>query len=298
MTNHQASHSGAFLSLTTMPTIQQAITQAVQLLAGNHDADAYFDAEVLLCHLLGKNRSHLIAWPDKPLSDEQWHTFQTLINRRATGEPVAYITGHREFWSLDLLVSPATLIPRPDTEVLVEQALARIPIDAEWQIADLGTGSGAIALAVASERPHCQLFAIDISAEALDIAKQNAQRLKLSNITFLQGSWLAPLTQHPLNMVLSNPPYIEACDPHLNEGDVRFEPSGALASGSDGLDDIRILINTARQQLLPGGWLLMEHGYHQAQAIMDLMQQQGYSEIKDICDYGGNDRVACGCFKG
>lgn len=278
------------------PTLQQALEQATQQLTDNLDANARVDAEILLCYVLGKNRSHLIAWPEKLLSPPNWQEFQALIERRANGEPVAYITGHREFWSLDLQVSPATLIPRPDTEVLVEQALARIPKDANWQIADLGTGSGAIALAVASERPLCQLFAVDISSEALNIAQHNAQRLNIHNVTFLQGSWLTPLAKHSLNMVLSNPPYIEAQDPHLNQGDVRFEPSGALASGDDGLDDIRLLVNDARHHLLPSGWLLLEHGYHQAQEVMDLMRQQGYSEIEDICDYGGNDRVACGCY--
>ncbi len=280
------------------PTIQQALQQGAQQLINNHDANPRFDAEVLLCHLLEKNRSHLIAWPDKALTPQQWQAFQAVIARRAQGEPVAYITGHREFWSLDLLVTPATLIPRPDTEVLVEQALARIPEDANWKIADVGTGSGAIALAVASERPHCQLFAIDISADALAVAQHNAQRLGIPNVQFLHGRWLEPLINQSLNMVLSNPPYIEEHDPHLQQGDVRFEPATALASGADGLDDIRILIESAQQQLLPGGWLLLEHGYHQAAAIMDLMQQQGYSKVEDVRDYGGNDRVACGYFGG
>lgn len=275
-------------------TLQQALHQATQQLSHLAHTEPRFDAEVLLCYLLQKNRSHLIAWPDKVLTETQENAFKALIDRRATGEPVAYITGQREFWSLDLQVTPATLIPRPETEILVEQALLHIPKEAQWQIADLGTGSGAIALAIASERPHCQLYAIDISAEALAVAKQNAKRLNINNINFLHSHWLDAFSAKSLNMVLSNPPYIECDDPHLTQGDVRFEPEGALSSGTDGLDDIRVLIKSASQKLLPEGWLLMEHGYNQAQAIMDLLQQQGYCNVVDYVDYSGNDRVAAG----
>ncbi len=278
----------------TSITIQQALQDAYQQFTDLDECDAMVDAKTLLCHVLEKNSSHLIAWPEKVLTPSQQQSFLQLTKRRATGEPVAYIIGHREFWSLDLLVTPATLIPRPDTEILVEQALERIPTDAQWNIADLGTGSGAIALAIASERLQCHIFAVDISQQALEVAQSNAQRLNISNISFFQGSWLQPLTEQKLNMVLSNPPYIESTDPHLKQGDVRFEPPGALSSGTDGLDDIRKLIDDSYQQLESNGWLLLEHGYHQAEEIMALMKQQAYSGVIDYRDYGGNDRVACG----
>ncbi len=277
-----------------MDTLQQALKQAAQQLSTLNNPDPRVDAEVLLCHLLKKNLSHLIAWPEKRLSSAQQQAFQELIQRRINGEPIAYITGHREFWSLELRVTPATLIPRPETELLVEQALERIPSHAEWQIADLGTGSGAIALAIASERPRCQLYAVDISADALAVAQHNAQRLAIPNVTFLQGDWLAPLQQKSLNMVISNPPYIEESDPHLKQGDLRFEPKRALSSGDDGLDDIRLLIESSRQQLPTDGWLLLEHGYHQSAEILEIMRQQGYRRVQGHIDYGGNDRVACG----
>ncbi len=277
-----------------METLQQALKQATQQLSALNNTAPRIDAEVLLCHLLKKSPSHLIAWPEKRLSSAQQRAFKALLQRRINGEPIAYITGHREFWSLDLLVTPATLIPRPDTELLVEQALERIPNNAPWQVADLGTGSGAIALAIASERPRCQLYAVDISADALAVAQQNAQRLAIPNVTFLQGDWLAPLQQKSLNMVISNPPYIEASDPHLTQGDLRFEPKRALRSGEDGLDDIRLLIESSRHPLQTGGWLLLEHGYHQSAEILEIMRQQGYRRVQGYIDYGGNDRVACG----
>jgi release factor glutamine methyltransferase len=274
------------------PTIHHALARASERLQPLHDTP--IDAEVLLCFVLKKNRAHLRAWPEKRLSPIQWQQFQQLLDRRIQGEPIAYITGQREFWSMPLSVTPDTLIPRPDTEILVEQALKLIPQDAPWQIADVGTGSGAIALAIASERPHCQLHAIDISAAALTVAQDNARRLGIHNICFIEGQWLNPLTGLSLEMVVSNPPYIEQDDPHLGQGDVRFEPITALASGSDGLDDIRIVVDQAKNTLKPGGWLLMEHGYHQGRAVVDLLQQRGYSEIKDFSDYAGHDRVACG----
>ncbi|MCF6217675.1 MAG: peptide chain release factor N(5)-glutamine methyltransferase [Gammaproteobacteria bacterium] len=277
-----------------MDTLQQALQQATQQLSTSNSTSPRVDAEALLCHLLKKSPSHLIAWPEKRLSSAQQQAFKALLQRRVNGEPIAYIAGHREFWSLDLRVTPATLIPRPDTELLVEQALERIPNNAQWQIADLGTGSGAIALAIASERPRCQLYAVDISADALAVARQNATQLAIPNVTFLQGDWLASLQQKSLNMVVSNPPYIENNDQHLEQGDLRFEPKIALSSGTDGLDDIRLLIKSSRQPLQPDGWLLLEHGYQQSAEILEIMRQQGYRRVQGHIDYGGNDRVACG----
>ncbi len=277
-----------------MDTLQKALKQATQQLSISNDTSPRVDAEVLLCHLLKKNPSHLIAWPEKRLDSAQQRAFNALLQRRINGEPIAYITGHREFWSLDLQVTPATLIPRADTEILVEQALERIPDSVQWQIADLGTGSGAIALAIARERPRCQLYAVDISADALAVAQQNARRLAIPNVTFLQGDWLASFQQKSLNMILANPPYIEDNDPHLEQGDLRFEPTIALSSGADGLDDIRLLIECSRKPLQPGGWLLLEHGYQQSAESLEIMRQQGYRKVQGHLDYGGNDRVACG----
>ncbi len=277
-----------------MPTIQQTLQQATEQLAALVDADPRLDAEVLLCHLLKKNRSHLIAWPEKIVTAIQQQAFNTLLTRRMGGEPIAYIVGRREFWSLDLQVTSATLIPRPETEQLVELALARIPDNVTWHIADLGTGSGAIALAIASERPRCQLYAVDISADALAVAEQNAKRLSIHNVTFLQGSWLTPLIKQRLDMVVSNPPYIKEGDSHLKRGDLRFEPVSALSSGADGLDDIRILIDSSHRQLPPNGWLLIEHGYHQSAEVLEIMRQHEYRGVKGYVDYSGNDRIACG----
>jgi release factor glutamine methyltransferase len=211
------------------------------------------------------------------------------------GEPVAHLIGTQEFWSLSLQVSPDTLIPRPETERLVELALERIPSDANWRIADLGTGSGAIALAVAKERPACQIIATDKSTAALDIAKENARLNQIANVTFLQGDWLAAVKDEPpFEMILSNPPYIKEDDPHLQQGDVRFDPDSALQAGTEGLDDLQQIIEQALAHLKPGGWLLLEHGYDQQNAVMQLLQQAGYEQIEDYPDLAGQPRVAAG----
>ncbi|MEW5754998.1 MAG: peptide chain release factor N(5)-glutamine methyltransferase [Pseudomonadota bacterium] len=275
-------------------TLTQALTWATQLLSQLPEATPRLEAEMLLAHALGKERTHLIAWPDKALSPDQEAAFRALVEQRAQGIPVAYLLKEREFWSLPLLVSPDTLIPRPETELLVELALARIPLDAAWRIADLGTGTGAIALALASERPRCRLIAIDRSSGALAVARANAERLGIRNIEFLTGDWLAPLHDETLEMIVSNPPYIAADDPHLTRGDVRFEPRSALASGPDGLDDIRIIVATARAHLKSGGALLIEHGYQQGAAVVALMQSHGYQRVEDHRDYAGHGRVAAG----
>lgn len=251
------------------------------------------DAEVLLMHVLRCSRTHLHAWPEQTLTDPQQTQFFALITRRAAGEPVAHLTGMREFWSLPLQVSPDTLIPRPDTELLVELALARIPPTARWHIADLGTGSGAIALAIASERPLCSIIAIDQSDSALLIARANAARLALHNVSCLHGNWLEGFHQH-FDMIVTNPPYIAANDPHLAVGDVRFEPLGALTSGIEGLDDIDKIITDTPRCLSTGGWLLIEHGYDQAAAVAERLQSQGFERIETVRDLGDNDRVTMG----
>lgn len=252
------------------------------------------DAEVLLLHVLGKPRSWLFAHIDDAVAARAADDYAALVERRAAGEPVAYLTGRRGFWTLDLEVTPATLIPRPETERLVELALERLPPDAAARVADLGTGSGAVALAIASERPRAQLVATDASAAALAVARRNARRLGLGNVRFAQGDWLAPLRGERFDLVVSNPPYIEAGDPHLEQGDLRFEPPAALASGRDGLDDIRRIVRDARSVLAPGGWLLFEHGWNQGEPARALLGEAGYAELFTAQDLEVRDRVSGG----
>lgn len=271
--------------------IAAALQQASQRLQTVGDSPR-LDAELLLCRVLERPRTYLFTWPENELTAEQAKAFESLLLRREAGEPVAHILGYREFWSLQLAVTPATLIPRPETELLVEAALERIPLDAEWDIADLGTGSGAIALAVASERPACRITAVERSGAALEVARRNAEQLGITNVEFLPGSWFEPLAERRFQVILSNPPYIPQSDPHLEQGDVRFEPDTALAAGVDGLDDIRLLVATAPQHLSSPGWLLLEHGYDQGRQVVELMQQAGYAEAADLVDLQGHGRVA------
>lgn len=259
---------------------------------------ARLDAELLLCHVLGRPRSYLYTWPEHQLGDAERQALEALVERRLEGEPIAHIIGKREFWSLELSVSAETLIPRPETELLVEAALDRIPEQAAWQIADLGTGSGAIALAIASERPRCHITAVERSAGALAVARENARRLGIDNVEFLPGDWFAPLAGRRFEMVLSNPPYIPDTDPHLARGDVRFEPRSALAAGADGLSDIRQLVSGAPQFLQQPGWLLLEHGYDQGAAVTALLREAGYAEVADLADLQGHGRVAVGRWGG
>jgi len=254
---------------------------------------AGLDAELLLAHILDCNRAYLHTWPERPLDQTQEAGFRELIRRRIEGEPVAYLLGEAEFWSLPLNVSEHTLIPRPETELLVEAALALIPQDAHWEIADLGTGSGAIALALASERRNCRVHAVEAAAGALAVARENAARLGLA-VEFHHGSWFEPLAGMRFELIVSNPPYVAAADPHLSQGDVRFEPLSALASGADGLEDIRHLVAEAKAHLLPGGWLLIEHGYDQGEAVRELYKSNAYKEIRTIKDLGGRDRCCLG----
>ncbi len=252
------------------------------------------DAEVLVMHVCGIGRSELITRGQSALTDDQWHRLHELSAKRKQGAPVAYLTGVREFWSLEFNVSPATLIPRPETELLVGKALAHVPQDAEWTIADLGTGCGAIALALAKERPRCRIVATDISPAALDVARSNAAKLNLTHVEFREGNWFEPLTDMKLDMIVSNPPYVRANDPHLEQGDVRFEPEQALAAGPEGLDAIRQIALSAREHLNPAAWLLFEHGWDQAAAIGQLLHWICYRNIVCYPDLGGCDRItAC-----
>ncbi|MFT3896844.1 MAG: peptide chain release factor N(5)-glutamine methyltransferase [Thermomonas sp.] len=252
------------------------------------------DAEHLLAHALGKPRAWLFAHGPDPVDAEAMARFESLVERRAGGEPVAYLVGSRGFWTLDLAVTPSTLIPRPETELLVELALARIPVDVEARIADLGTGSGAIAIAIASERPRARIVATDASVEALDVARINANRNEIGNAEFRRGDWFAPLAGETFDLIASNPPYIALGDPHLGEGDLRFEPPPALSSGIDGLDAIRAIAGHAPAYLCAGGWLLLEHGWEQGEAVRGLLREAGFAGIATERDLEGRDRVTLG----
>jgi release factor glutamine methyltransferase len=277
--------------------IHDALRDAQQQLTDSGDA-ARLEAEILLAHVLGRDRAYLRTWPERPLDDHTLTRFQQLVARRRRGEPIAYLIGEREFWDMSLTVTPDTLIPRPETEHLVEAALARIPPDAAWRLADLGTGAGAIALALARERPRCQVVATDISPAALAVAEANARRLAVDNVTFRQGAWFEPLAGQHFRLIVSNPPYVHPRDPHLVQGDLRFEPAAALSSTPDGLSDIRVIIGEARDHLDPGGWLLLEHGYDQGNAVAALFTAAGYAAVTVLSDLAANERICLGRWDG
>lgn len=251
------------------------------------------DAELLLAAAIGKPRSYLHTWPERIVSSEAAQTFADYLARRRDGEPVAYILGQQGFWKLDLEVAPHTLIPRPDTELLVEAALELVPASPA-RVLDLGTGTGAIALALASECPAWQVTAVDRIDEAVALAERNRQRLRLENVQVRASHWFDGLDGLHFDLILSNPPYIAAEDPHLVAGDVRFEPSSALVAGSDGLDDLRTIIAQAPGYLLPCGWLLLEHGYDQAEAVRSLLAEHGFVEVASRRDLGGHERISLG----
>lgn len=259
----------------------------------SHSDSAAIDARILLCATLEKPQSYLFTWPERVLSDNEAVRFQALIKQRAEGQPVAYLVGAREFWSLSLKVSPTTLIPRPETELLVEQALARLPVG-EASVCDLGTGTGAIALAIACERPDVNVTGVDKIADAVLLARENAGRNHIPNAIFLQSHWFESLAGQTFSMIVSNPPYVEQDSHYLNEGDVRFEPSSALTAGTDGLDDIRYIISQAPQYLTENGWLLLEHGFNQAKPVQALLNQQGFTQVTTINDLAGQPRVTLG----
>ncbi|WP_152225978.1 peptide chain release factor N(5)-glutamine methyltransferase [Pseudomonas sp. SCB32] len=256
---------------------------------------ARLDAELLLAAALGKPRSFLRTWPERVVSREAHDLFDSFVARRQAGEPVAYILGRQGFWSLDLEVAPHTLIPRPDTELLVETALALLPA-APARVLDLGTGTGAIALALACERPGWQVLGVDRVAEAVALAERNRERLDLTNAAFRASHWFSAVEGERFSLIVSNPPYIPSTDPHLTQGDVRFEPSSALVSGADGLDDIRLIVEQAPECLENGGWLMLEHGYDQADAVRDLLLARGFSRVESRRDLGGHERISLGCW--
>ncbi|BBP85426.1 release factor glutamine methyltransferase [Pseudomonas sp. Pc102] len=254
---------------------------------------ARLDAELLLAAALGKPRSFLHTWPERVVSGEAAELYASYLARRRNGEPVAYILGRQGFWSLDLEVAPHTLIPRPDTELLVETSLALVPA-APARVLDLGTGSGAIVLALACERPLWRLIGVDRIDDAVALAERNRVRLQLDNVEFRESHWFSTLGAERFDLIVSNPPYIAARDPHLDEGDVRFEPSSALVSGADGLDDIRLIVSEAPAHLNAGGWLLLEHGYDQAAAVRELLARQGFEAVESRRDLGGHERISLG----
>ena len=258
-------------------------------------AEARAEAESLLSHALGRSRSWLFAHADEALDDHSATRYEALVARRAAGEPVAYLVGTRGFWRFDLEVTPDTLIPRADTERLVELALERLPASAPCRVLDLGTGSGAIALAIAFERPGARVVAVDLSAGAAAVARRNAASLGLaSRVDVREGAWFAPVAGERFDLIASNPPYIEDADPHLAQGDLRFEPRSALASGADGLDDLRRIARAAPAHLAPGGWLLVEHGWRQGDAVRALFAASGFVDVATARDLEDRERVTLG----
>jgi len=270
---------------------QQWLRQAIRELAASESPRR--DAEILLGFVTGKSRTFILAFGETMLDAGQQQQLATLLARRVNGEPVAHLIGVREFWSLPLFVSPATLIPRPDTECLVEQALARLP-SSPCRILDLGTGTGAIALALASERPDCNVTAVDLMPDAVVLAQRNAAHLNLTNIEILQSRWFSALEGQQFAMIVSNPPYIDEHDPHLAQGDVRFEPLSALVAADNGLADLHTLIDDARQHVLPGGWLQLEHGWQQGADVRAIFERYGWQHVATCRDYGDNERLTLG----
>ena len=275
-----------------MATLKQLIADGAGALA---DSDsARLDAELLLAVALNKPRTWLYTWPEHIPSLPEQHKYLDLLRRRQDGEPIAYLIHRREFYGLELKINHHVLIPRPETETLVECVLQAATGTAQMRIADLGTGSGAVALALAHTMPQARVVATDISGEALTLARENAAALGIDNISFVQGSWLEPLADMTFDIIASNPPYIDAQDPHLSEGDVRFEPVPALVSPENGLADIRQIAETGMPNLAKGGRLFFEHGYAQGEAVRAIFSAYGYGDISTVQDLSGQDRVTMG----
>ncbi|NMP33304.1 peptide chain release factor N(5)-glutamine methyltransferase [Thalassotalea sp. M1531] len=271
-------------------TIQQTLVSASKKLAELSDS-ALLDAKVLLAHILGKDLTYLVTWSDKELSNEQLSEFDSLVDKRLSGEPVAYIVGVKEFWSLPFFVAPSTLIPRPDTETLVELVLEHHQ-NANVSLLDLGTGTGAIALALASEQSSWQIEAVDFNLDAVKLAKRNALNLELTQVKVYQSDWFGAIDEDKsFDVIVSNPPYIDETDNHLSQGDVRFEPKTALVAENEGLADIEHICRYAKSYLAHKGTLYFEHGFEQAHAVRSILQKHGYSEAKTAKDLAGNDRI-------
>lgn len=276
-----------------MHSIKSVLNEAIATLAPISDS-ALLDAEILLCLSLNQPRSHLRAWPDKILEPGQLTAFWALLEQRQKGTPIAYMTGNKEFWSRDFQVTTDVLIPRPDTELLVELSLKLIPTDSQFNVIDLGTGTGIIAITLAAERPYALISATDLSLAALRIAKLNADQHLIKPIQFYQSNWFASIPNTKFDLIISNPPYIAEDDPHLQQGDLRFEPRTALCATEQGLSDIKIIAETARNYLSPGGHLLVEHGYNQEEQVQELFTDLHYDKVQTYRDLSGQPRVTYG----
>ena len=276
-------------------TIEQIIRQSSQLLAPVSES-AKLDVELLLAKAIGKDRTYLFTWSDKLVSSEDKSIFEVMFYRRIKGEPIAYILGQQEFWDLTLNTAQHTLIPRADTETLIEWGLELSEILPEHaKVIDLGTGTGAIALALAKENPSWQVQAVDLIPQAVELAKQNAEINNLNRVKIYQSSWFDQVDGE-FDLIVSNPPYIDPDDEHLSQGDVRFEPKSALVADNNGLADLELIADQARQYLVNGGWLLMEHGYDQREQLQAILTQLGYQQVTTRIDLGGNPRITGGQF--
>jgi len=280
--------------LATLAELLAQDSQRLRQALGLDQRTARLEVQILLCHALGVARSWLISHDRDHLAEPDAQTYSALLSRRLAGEPIAYIVGSREFFGLEFKTTPAVLIPRPETELLVELALARIPENQPCKVLDLGTGSGAIAISIAKNRPLAAVTAVDQSQQALAVARDNVARLEAPNLCLLHSDWFGALGAQTFNLIVSNPPYVEEADPHLQRGDLRFEPLSALASGMDGLDDIRSIAAIAPQHLKPGGLLLLEHGYNQGASCRAILRQQGFLSVESIRDLAGLERVTWG----
>ncbi len=283
-----------FFMMNNIHHVLHQSCQQLVLTIGLDHAEANLEANLLLQHVLHVNRAWVITHDRDVLNADQQAEFQLLLKRRLDGEPIAYIVGFREFYGLQLKVSSVTLIPRPDTETLVEAALEKIPLDKAWHILDLGTGTGAVALAIAKHRNNCEVTAVDQSSDALSVTLENAQSLKLNNLRLIESNWFSELQGEGFDLIVSNPPYIAQDDEHLKQGDLRFEPISALASGVDGLDDIRKIIQDAPDYLKTNGWLMLEHGFDQADSVATLLKARGFNQIAHVKDIAGRLRVTFG----
>lgn len=278
--------------------IQQALQQASSALAESSPS-AILDAQILLTHVLQCNSAHLAAWPEKNLSEQQSSQFLKLVQQRAQGLPVAHLTGYREFWSLDFAVDNSTLIPRPETETLIEFILEKFGENNpayrnNLKVLDMGTGTGAIAITLGKEKPDWKIIACDIFEQALNLARQNSKQHQTSNVSFIQSDWFNDIHQYDFDIIVSNPPYIANDDKHLTQGDVRFEPQSALTSGETGMDDIEQLCSQANKYLVNNGWLIVEHGYNQAELVSECFAENAFTQIEQRKDLSGQVRMTAG----